>query len=231
MNVAIIDDKESSIGGLLEELDVLKLRDDLNIFQYHSSMKFLDDKKSYDIVFVDVDKSEEIQTLNRLRKYNQKALIIICANNMELCQDGYLVNAFRFLHKGDKKERFEEAVKSAIETVSGRKKIALKVTKGKKILIDLTDIVCIECHQRGTKLHTENEEIISIEKISKLENELTEPYFYQPHRAFIINLNYLKSYEKKDIYLKNGLIVPLSEKKMKEFKKVYLDWIFEQTNK
>lgn len=232
MKVAIIDDETSYSKTLLQKLDTLKKQYDLNISTFYSGTKFLEDGKCYDIVFMDIEMPgiDGIQTIKKYREYDQNGLIIFLTNHLELCQEGYLVNAFRFLHKNDKEEKFEEAVKSAITIMTGRKKIVITVANGKQIILDHSEITYIEAYKRGIKVYTKEQIIVAVDKISSIANELKESCFYQTHRAFIINLNDLLFYEKKDIYLKRGIAVPLSEKKVREFQKVYFDWKFQNGN-
>lgn len=232
MKVAIIDNKTGSIETLLKNRNATKRRNDFNISIFDSGKNFLNEKNYYDIVFMDIEMTgiDGIKTIKRYREYDQRALVILMSNNLELSQEGYLVNAFRFLHKEDKKEKFEEAVKSAMAVVAGRKKIVITISNGKQIILEHSEMICIESYKRGTKIYTKDQVIIATEKISNLVNELSESCFYQTHRAFIINLNDLLSYGKKDIHLKNNITVPLSEKKIKEFHKVYFDWKLQNLN-
>lgn len=61
--------------------------------------------------------------------------------------------------------------------------------------------------------------------ITELENEyLPETIFFKVHRSFIVNMMYIESFDRKNITMKNGSIVPLS--RTKEFREAFVKFNF-----
>lgn len=52
--------------------------------------------------------------------------------------------------------------------------------------------------------------ITSLEKISFIEHRLPQDQFIRIHKSFIINSQFIKSYDKKEVILLNETILPLS---------------------
>lgn len=101
------------------------------------------------------------------------------------------------------------------------KKIAIPIANG--ILFTKTeDIICMEADGMYTKLHTNsnNQQVIS-KPLKYFVNLLKDhPVFYRPHRSYLININFVKQYIKKDghtIVLDNDLQTPLARDKREEF--------------
>ena len=101
------------------------------------------------------------------------------------------------------------------------KKIGLPVADGIKF-IELKNIISFEADGMYTTVDTTTEGKILISKpIKYFANLLAKvPYFYKPHRSFLINLRFIKQYVKSDggyMILDNGKTVSISKEKREEF--------------
>ena len=231
MRIALVDDE----GLYLKKLKIRvcsalnKLGIDYDIHSFHSGKDFLDTDKSYNLIYLDIEMPiiDGINTAKLYRERHNKGLIIFLTNHMELMQDGYLVNAFRFIEKNGSDEKFREALQSAIVTISDRKKELITTIDGADIVLEHEDILYIEAVNRGIKVVTLHDIFFSKEKISDIASKLGGSCFYLSHRAFIVNLNHILRYDKRDIYLKGDHCALLSVKKTNEFKEVYYNWKFQ----
>ena len=101
------------------------------------------------------------------------------------------------------------------------KKIGLPVADGIKF-VELKNIISFEADGMYTTVDTTTEGKILISKpIKYFANLLAKvPYFYKPHRSFLINLRFIKQYVKSDggyLILDNGKTVSISKEKREEF--------------
>lgn len=94
------------------------------------------------------------------------------------------------------------------------------VRQGNKTrLVDMQDVIYIESLGRKAVLHLTNETIEYYAKISSLEEQL-RPVFFRVHRAYLVNLNYVESYTKREVCLKNAESVLISKYRINEFQKI-----------
>lgn len=66
--------------------------------------------------------------------------------------------------------------------------------------------------------------------ISDLKNKLNASFFACPHNSFIINMNFIKSFNRNQIILKakdKDVSVSVATRKQTEFKKKYISFIGE----
>jgi|GEM_PF-3600692 DNA-binding LytR/AlgR family response regulator len=228
MNIVLIDYDSFYINELKKRICKILKANCINydIHSFYSGMEFLNSNKCYDLIFMNFEmpKLNGIDTIKRYQEKHSKGLVIFFSENMEVMQMGYIVKAFRFLERGCYDEKFQEAVKSAVSNISGLKKVIITSTGGEDIILEHRDIVYIEAADRGTKLVILEGVVCSKRKISDLAQELTRSCFYQTHRAFIVNLNYVLYYEKRDVFLRGNNVVPLSVKRINEFREVYYNW-------
>ncbi|GAA4276110.1 LytR/AlgR family response regulator transcription factor [Aquimarina mytili] len=100
-------------------------------------------------------------------------------------------------------------------------KIALPVSDG-ILFLTTDDIICFEADGMYTKVHSKSKGVILISKPLKHFDSLmkNKPLFFRPHRSFLINLNHIKQFIKKDgayIIMENELTVSISKEKREKF--------------
>jgi two-component system LytT family response regulator len=79
------------------------------------------------------------------------------------------------------------------------------------IKINLNEIVYIQAMGNYIRIYLENNKCItSLEKISFIQYRLPFEQFYRIHKSFIINITFIKSYDKKEVILKDETKLPLS---------------------
>jgi two-component system LytT family response regulator len=95
----------------------------------------------------------------------------------------------------------------------------------KKIIVKTEDIVFLKADNVYTEFYLiSGEKQVVSKPLKEYELLLSKTNFYKPHRSFIINNNYVKSYQKAnaEIEMQNGLRVNVSRDKKKEFENLIL---------
>ncbi|NTV77727.1 MAG: LytTR family transcriptional regulator, partial [Clostridiales bacterium] len=121
-------------------------------------------------------------------------------------------------------------ITSAIKVVGDFSEFTVFDSVGTTVQIEYRKILYIEVMKRKILVHTQDNIISSREKISELEERLDHPDFYRIHRLFMVNMKYVINYDRHSIYMGDGSILPISEKKIVEFRKVFTQWKFERGN-
>jgi two-component system LytT family response regulator len=99
-------------------------------------------------------------------------------------------------------------------------RIALPVSEG-LLFIEVPDIVYLEAEGSYTNVWLKNGSKILASKKLKFFEEVLEarPNFFRSHRSFIVNINFLKKYNKNDssLTLDNGKVAYISRERKAEF--------------
>lgn len=91
----------------------------------------------------------------------------------------------------------------------------------KKIIIDFDEVAYITSLRKRAlivKLDGEKKRINNL--LGELNVKLESMGFIRCHKSFIVNVEYIESFNKSICTLKNGSLIPLGRKYYKEFKKI-----------
>ena len=180
----------------------------------------------YDIYFLDIIMPviSGIEVAERLRARREKAAIVFLTVSKEYGVDAFGVEAAGYLVKPFS----ENAVRELINKIyAGFKDVAkplyVKISGGfRKIIPD--EIVMIESFNHYREIFLSSGESVSTPlTLEELKARLSAlPQFYSPHRAYIVNLDFVTGIKGRDIYLPSD-VVPVSKKSYPEFREYYFD--------
>lgn len=94
------------------------------------------------------------------------------------------------------------------------------MTGGKHITVSIEEIVYAEVFNRKIILHTLRGDIEYYGRMKELQKKVGED-FYRPHRAYLINFNYVRKYDAVTIYLEKGQAL-MAKQNYHEFVQCYL---------
>ena len=229
MNVIIIDDEPNCISLLQMQLKKYCPQIDA-ISTYSTPFEALEDinKLKPDLLFLDIDMPgmNGFELLEKLLPLTFNVIFITAYNQFAL--KAFRVNALDYLVKpvdnNDLVEAVNKAAKKIIPTnqqiklmqgqLRGDKvsKIAVSTQKGINF-IDLSEIMLAEASNNYTKLLLTDGTHFIISKILKdVQTVLEESHFLRVHRQYIINLNYVKHFNRNDcvIVMKNKVEIPIA---------------------
>ena len=66
--------------------------------------------------------------------------------------------------------------------------------------------------------------------MKELEKELCDKWFFRCHKSFIVNLDEVENFKNLIAYMKDGSNLDISQRKLWEFRKVYLKRTYECGN-
>lgn len=230
MQVGICDDQEET-----RELMAGKVKmacPEASIILYKSGQEVLDALMLPDILLLDIQMPgiDGLQTARELRRISSKVIIIFVTVTGDYVFQSFDVGAFHYLLKPFDDLKFNEILQNAVKQyreqempVTGikRKRSPLIITtKGRHIPVSFEDIVYAEVFDRKILLHTMESDIEYYGKMKDLE-KMAGDSFYRPHRAYLINFDYISKYNSSIIYLKRGQAL-MAKQKYKDFVKCYL---------
>lgn len=233
VRIAICDDQKElrvEVQQLLQEY-MAEHQKSFELEMYETGKNLLMEEKPFDIILMDIELEYE-NGIDIIQNYPYKKIskVIFVTSHIEEMPKGYHVRAFRFLIKPVDKGVFYEALTEALKEImeDGR----LLVRDGEhEVMIRYSEICYIEAASRAVCVRTEDNTYIFGENIEKIRGLLTGPQFYQTHRSYIVNMDYIGEVHKTELVMRNGERVKISMLKTKEFKdKIYFTYIRRRTS-
>lgn len=227
MRIAICDD-EVIIRDIVKELcDTYFVGKDMNcdILMFRSGEELLKCKDAVDIIFLDVEMPgiDGMLAAQYLREKNVDIPIIFLTSHSELMQKAFKVKAFRYLLKPMNKSEFNEALSDAVHEVMSEK--VLVKYKDTSAVINIKDIFYIESLGDNTAIHAKSQYFISNEPLKNWIETLGTQAFFQTHKSYLVNLQYVKKIEKGMVYLSYEYSVPVSIRNTKKIKEKMVEYV------
>lgn len=224
MKIAICDDELSTRNEIKYALSNYfdeKLID-AAIYDYNNGKDLLNSEITFDMAFLDVEMPmlDGIETGKALKQKHPNIVIFMITAFSDYLDDAFELGAYRFLQKPLDVPRLYRSLDAALLSMSS-KDIKLICANNESVILSTGSIVYCESYKRKTKIVTTNGEYISREKIDYWKEILNELIFYSPHSSFIINFNYIKSFNRKSLilsYSNTNVEISIAAKKQQEFR-------------
>ncbi len=230
LSIAVCDDEiiecarmAEKIRGTLEEMKVPCF-----LRQFNSGEELLQSGENFDIVFLDIimDGLDGMKTAERIRQKDSCRLLIFISSSREYVFDSYDVEAFWYLVKPVETVKLKKVLQRAVlKTEAASHDFILVNRERKKQKIFLQDILYFEIRGRLIDIHKTGGVSDYYGKISILEEELREKGFFRCHKSYLIHLKYVKGYNRQEVVLDNGEMIPVSKRRYEEFCKALLDYM------
>ncbi|MCR5746388.1 MAG: LytTR family DNA-binding domain-containing protein [Lachnospiraceae bacterium] len=239
MKLAICDD-EKRIRDLIAE-SVRDVSKSIEIEFYADAKGILAPGFDADILFLDIQMPgiDGMNAARMIRKDGRKTVIVFVTALEEQVFNAFDVGALNYIVKPFRKDRIRAVIKKAIEqaeengyierTLSEKEegnesaRFIMVKTGGSNTRVILGEIAYAEIYDRRIILHMNDRDNIEYYgRISDLEN-IAGKDFYRVHRAFLINLAYVKSYDSKSVRVADTDI-PVARGKYQELVKAYLSY-------
>lgn len=187
-----------------------------------------------DIFFLDIDFAGRqytgIDIAKKIRSINERAVIIFVTNFVQYAPEGYEVQAFRYLLKGNIAAKLERCLQQAIDKLSVDNETMMITVSGETIVLPLADVLYLEAQAHNVVINVQTRgEIIPKQyrlyaTLSSMEQQLGERGFLRIQKSYLVNMRRLTKYQCTAAVLDTGLSLKVSQKLYSEQKKKYLRW-------
>lgn len=207
---------------------------DIELTSYSNSTKLLsalEDGKDYDIFLLDILMPEinGMELAKAIRRTDKTSLIIFLTSSPEFAVDSYDVNAFGYLLKPVSETKLFALLSKARLLFGNRQQKELQIISKKTIMsISVNAIVYIESFRNKLIYRLNNNELIeSYGTIKELKSKLNKyNQFAQPHRSYIINMEYIKSLDSNTLILKSvDTTIPIARSNYNTLKTQYINYM------
>ena len=181
----------------------------------------------FDVLFLDIlmPGQNGIETAEEVRSYDRSVKIIFLTSSAEFAVESYKVGAFFYQLKPLRWEGFVRVMDSVLESCRAERESGLILhCKDGITCLDPEQLEFCEVIHRTLLLHLTNGTVLeSIGSLGRLYRQLM-PFgcFLQPHRSYIVNLDYVQTLSARDIIMFGQVKIPLSNGKRNEVKKAFL---------
>lgn len=229
LRIAICDD-EPTFGSLLQEcvetcLEEIAVEYQITVFSSGEEFLKLGDKiADYNVVFLDIcmDGIDGMGVAERLRMVSKKPYLVFVTAFLDFATIGYKYQAFRYILKNT--NQLQDAIEECMEAVLkdcglfSVEKVFELVEGKKRIPLDRIRYLESREHKVYFNLQDETDMYMTYDTLDQLTIEL-QPYdFLRVHRSYLVNLKYVQSYRRFELFLTDGTWIPIPKRRYKEIK-------------
>ena len=232
-NIAIVEENPRLKKSLSQRIkaeyaDALPM----NILSFKKGEEFLSSEQAFDIVLFDLNApaSGGMDAVERYRKSNAHASLILFGESLADAVRGYAVDACGFVSKEAPAELFNVFMNTAIKTQKSRKpnKLLIKTELG-NTLLPLQKIIYIQVQGHHLYFYCLNGNEVQTVKargsLKDFEARLADTEFVRCSVYCLINMHYIFSIKGSTVQLKEGEIsIPVGRSFYKNFKKRFLEF-------
>lgn len=248
--IALCDNEKESLQQML---DAARLFFEKNpeihgvIKTFGSSQELLDYQKGYqeekkgnrlfDVYILDIMMPEinGIELGKKIRASDRDARIIYLTSSKEYGYEAFGVQATDYLLKPIDVERLVIVLEKIYSNVKKERTNSFGVkVKGGIYNISLWDLVYAERIDRSIAYHMRDGNVITGVGIrGKFEEEVASiienPGFIQPHKSYLVNMQYIQDFMVSEIIMEDGTLIPVSRNRRAGIKKSYLKYLAHTT--
>lgn len=196
-----------------------------SIVTFTDGQSLLSYKGAKDIVFLDIEMPgiNGIHVGRELQKQNKRSLLFVVTSHPQYLDDAMRFHVFRYLSKPIDKERLFRNFKDALEVYhESAAKIPLETRDGVYTLSS-SEVIYIEARERKVTVYTTRGAFLSVHTMDYWTEQLPPNRFFQSHRSFIVNFEYVNDFNREKIFLaENQYSAYLTRRKYTQFKNAYL---------
>ena len=225
--IAVCDDEEA-VAAQVKEL-ITEWNPSVDVVCFSSGEELLENYQSYEAVFLDIDMAgmNGIETGKAIRKMDKDTKIVYLTAYRDYVSGAFGVHAFQYLLKPVNKKAIWNVLEEIFRyTKAAEKKIILDFhTVNGSLCLPVERIYFFEYENRKIRIVTDEEQYYMSDKIGNVAKRMAEFGFSMPHQSFVVNMFHVKNVKNQQIFLDNGMDIPLSQKKQKIWKQELMEYL------
>ena len=236
MKLAICDD-EKRIRDIIAE-SVKEVSEKIEIEFYADAKGILSASFDCDILFLDIQMPgiDGMGAARMLRSSGKKTVIVFVTALEDQVFNAFDVGAFNYIVKPFTKAKIIEVLNKAVKQAEDQRLVETAISEqeeagrtitvksgGTNTRVILSEVQYAEIYDRRIILHMESSDDIEYYgRISDLEN-IAGKDFFRVHRAYLVNLGAVKSYDSKYVHMPDADI-PVARGKYQELIRAYMSY-------
>ena len=236
MKLAICDD-EKRIRDIIAE-SVKEVSEKIEIEFYADAKGILSASFDCDILFLDIQMPglDGMGAARMLRSSGKKTVIVFVTALEDQVFNAFDVGAFNYIVKPFTKAKIIEVLNKAVKQAEDQRLVEVAISEqaeagrtitvksgGTNTRVILSEVQYAEIYDRRIILHMESSDDIEYYgRISDLEN-IAGKDFFRVHRAYLVNLGAVKSYDSKYVHM-SDVDIPVARGKYQELIRAYMSY-------
>ena len=234
LRVGICDDEKSVIEILQQCMEQYQMHQDVELevesFTNGNELLAMNRVNPYHVVLLDVE-MPEIDGLEVARRLREDVLddifIVFVTSYPKYMQESFEVQPFQFLVKPVQYNPVEKLFQDMIHRYehSHTTKVIVE-TSGEKQLIRIRDIVYMKTlkdKKPVLEYVLSDRTIVGEGTIQQWEESLQQYAFISPCRGYLVNLKYVVTVGRSGLRLLDGMIIPISRRRVKTIQDLFLE--------
>lgn len=226
LSVAVVDDDPQigqTIRGWIEAT-----RPETDVRLYESAEAILADSRPCNIVLIDIRMrgADGIEAVRRLQSRQNGTIFIFISALKEHVFKAMDVHPFHFLLKPIDRIQLLRVIEEARDVIAERERRTgrrlLVTTRQMSVSVPVSEILYIDRCARKLQVHTRDNVYEMYGALDRIEADLAGSGFCRTHRAYLVNLAWVRSYTADCIKLETGETVFLSRKRYAQFTRDYM---------
>lgn len=234
LKIAICDDEKQFLDAICPLLEQWAsknaIRLTLHYFTNGDDLIAAHHNNCMDLIILDIIMPllNGMDTAKELRNDDQTVPIIFLTSTREYAADSYEVKAFHYLIKPVEESKLFRILDDFLKTITLPQSLFTAQTDKGFCKIILDDVEHLEAQNKEVLVHLSNGRTIVIRELFSKCAEIFSPEngFFRCHRSYIVNLNCIEQFSKKDIITNSNTVIPISRNNFANFKEMYFKHMF-----
>lgn len=233
VKLAICDDEEVSrekLSALVQDY-ARERNTPVSVSSFAAASPVLDSSERFDIYLLDIlmPGLSGMELAEDLRRKDETACLIFLTSSPEFALEGYSVRALDYILKPADRDRLFAALDRAMAFREKQASDELIVKSGGTLIsVPLGAIEYVEARQDKLVYYLIGGKTLEATGVlASLEDRLlSDPRFVKPHRAYLVNMNHIRSLDGKELQVAGGFpSVPIARGHFAEVKEAYLEYM------
>lgn len=225
IKIAVCDDERPVRESIVKALDRYRNENsiDMEVQEFASADSLLTSyPDGVDLILLDIYMPgiDGMDAARAIREFDSEVCIIFITTMYQRAIEGYKVRAFGFIRKPVSYEEFSHEISDAVRNIERSREREHTITiksAGKAYRIPVSKISYCEVKGHYISLCVDGEIREFRCPIRDLEEQLREYGFFRCHASYLVAADAIQEIRQADILLKDGNLVPVSQRKRKTF--------------
>jgi len=218
LRVAICDDETNALDLLQSRLEQNERANQIKRFLSGKQLRdAIAEGERFDLIFMDIEWNGPQNGIDFASEVNETCpntqIIFVTGHPDRFFQQIFLkpVHLCGYLDKPIDPDVLEKLLQKALEAIHAREAQQLLIQQNGTIhSVLISKIQYLESRGHQVTIHTADEKFICYERLEKLMEQLSLSFF-QCHKSYLVNMDFIRRIEKSSVLLKNGGEIPISK--------------------
>lgn len=182
----------------------------------------------FQIIFLDIymPGMSGVDTAKKIRAMDSSVFLLFTTTSQDHGMDSFQVQASDYLVKPIQAEGVAQAIDWCLEHMPKPLRQLAVLVEGEQRTFPLAVIQYIDVYGHQSRIHTNQELIVTRRGLDDLEAAIDSPDFLRCHRSYLVNMNYIQGMEGNDFRMSDGSLVPIGSTHTTQIRNSFIDWTY-----